>query len=109
MIVEGGEERNGGGGEDGPPDAAAALRHDRRREIVAHLVAAGGEASLVRLASEIAEATGEPLPDVVVELHDVHVPELTGSGLVEYDEDTGAMSLARDPAAVEALLDEHDG
>lgn len=102
------DDRQGGNGDadgDSSPDVVAVLRHDRRREVVTLIVEAGGELSLVALASRVAAATDDTLPDVVIELHDVHLPELTGCGLVEYDDDMGAVTLADDPEEVEAVLE----
>lgn len=92
------------GGDDVPPDVVAALRHDRRRRAVELLRARGGELSLVRLASGLAAETDDPLPDVVIELHDLHLPDLTDCGLVEYDADTGAVSLVASPEVVDTAL-----
>lgn len=96
---------SGDGAGDVSPDVVAALRHTRRREAVEHLRAEEGKLSLVTLASRLAADTDDALPDVIIELHDLHMPELTGCGLVDYDDDTGAVRLDADPEVVETALD----
>lgn len=101
MIVN--SQPDGGDG-DVPSDVVAALEHSRRRAVVELLHSAGGELSLVRLASRLAADRGDTLPDVVVELHDLHLPKLVRCGLVEYDDETGTVTLGADRDVVAAAL-----
>ena len=86
-------------------EMVTALRHDRRRALLEQLLDHDGNLSLVTLASQLAAVTGTSLPDVVIELHDIHLPELTACGLLVYDSDTGAVTLAVDPAVAEAAVE----
>ncbi|MFB6159691.1 MAG: hypothetical protein ABEJ61_00765 [Haloferacaceae archaeon] len=95
---------NAGGDDDVPPDVAAALAHPRRREVVEQLHARGA-LSLVALADRLVADAPGTLPDVVVELHDRHLPELRRCGLLAYDDDTGMVTLAAE-GVVEAAVAE---
>lgn len=101
-------ESNGGAG-DVSSDMVATLQHTRRREVVEHVHAQEGALSLVTLASQLAADTSDRLPDVVIELHDHHLPELTECGLIDYDDDTGTVRLDADPEVVETALDRVSG
>lgn len=87
-----------------PLEVVDVLRNKRRRALVTELLEEG-ELTLVTLASQVATETGTPLPDVVIELHDIHLPKLTDCGLVDYDSGRGDISLALAPETVEAALD----
>lgn len=90
---------------DVPSEVTATLKHGRRREVFRRLSEADGELSLVALANRVAATTDDTLPDVVIELHDVHLPVLIDCGLVEYDDDTGTVTLAHDSGDVETVLE----
>lgn len=97
------------GGPDAPTDVVAALRNEQRRALVDALLEEGGDLTLVTLASKLTTGDDASLPETVIELHDVHLPELTECGVVEFDEDTGQVSLlvSRETAtaALEAATD----
>lgn len=93
-----------GDDEDVPSEMVAALGHTRRRAVVELLHSAGGTLSLARLASRLAADSEDMLPDVVIELHDLHLPELSHCGLVEYEDDTGMVTLDANRDVVEAAL-----
>lgn len=87
-----------------PPEVVNVLRNERCRALVTELLDEGS-LTLVTLASRVAAETDTPLPDVVIELHDVHLPKLTGCRLIDYDSSTGDISLALPPETVETALD----
>ncbi|MFC6989609.1 hypothetical protein ACFQJD_14495 [Haloplanus sp. GCM10025708] len=91
-------------GDDVSPEITAALQHTRRSAVAEKLLEHDGELSLVTLASRLAAERDEKLPNVVVEFHNVHLPELVDCGLVEYDSDTGVVRLVADSDVVEAAL-----
>lgn len=97
----------GPGGDDGgvPSQMVAELRHGRRRQAVETLIDQSGQLSLVALASELAADSDDTLPDVVVELHDVHLPAMQDCGLVAYDADTGAVTCDAAVDVIETALD----
>lgn len=85
-------------------ETVAVLRNRRRRTILTELLDEG-DLTLVTLASRVATETDTPLPDVLIELHDVHLAKLTASGWIQYDSDTGDIALARPSETVEAALE----
>lgn len=97
-------ENDNGGDPEVPPEVVDVLRNERRRDLVTELLDEG-DLTLVTLASRVASETDTPLPDVVIELHDVHLPKLTDCGLVDYDSGNGDISFALSPETTEAALD----
>lgn len=87
-----------------PAEVVDVLLNTRRRDLVIELLDES-DLTLVTLASRVATQTDTPLREVVIELHDVHLPKLTDCGLVEYDSGSGDISLAMSPEIVEAALD----
>lgn len=88
-----------------PKEVLEVLRNRTRRTIVKVLLGES-DLTLVTLASRVAGETETPLADVVIELHDVHLPKLTDSSLVDYDPGTGDISLDLPAETVEAVLEE---
>ena len=93
------------GDHDAPGRIVDVLQHRRRREILEQLLASGGDLSLVGLACRLDRPGHETLPDVVVELQHVHLPELDRRGCVEFDTETGSVSLGLEPDTIEMCLD----
>lgn len=86
------------------------LGNSRRRFIIRQLYRADHELGLKELAAQIAaveegtspeKITNEERQRVYVSLYQTHLPTLTDSGLVEYDNDQNTMSLNR------AALEDH--
>lgn len=95
------------GAHSAPPEVVQVLHNETRRTLVRVLLEES-ELTLVTLASRVASETETPLPDVVIELHDVHLPKLTDCSLVDYDSGKGDISLALSSDTVEAVLSEFE-
>jgi len=84
----------------------ALLSNERRRNVLRHLSANGGEARLRELATEIAAEENGIKPVEVsyaqrkrlyTSLYQSHLPRMERSGVIEYDRNSGAVTLS--PAA----------
>jgi hypothetical protein len=94
------------GGSNAPASVVATLRNERRRDVVAALLDAGSELSLVTLADQLSDAAETPLPVMVVELHDVHLPALASCDAVAFDDESGFVTLLLPPETTAAALRE---
>lgn len=95
-----------------PHDAAVEPADRRpRRQLLEYLLVNGGVADLGELSRAVAAdgaGAGEPVTREAVDraraaLRRRHVPELEGSGVVEYDPEDGAVRLVRPDAALSEL------
>lgn len=85
-------------------DLAAALQHERRRRAVELLAEHEDPLTLIGLVNLLSQRTDDPLPGILMQFHDLHLPELQDSGLVEYDDETGTIQLTPSRDVVEPAL-----
>ena len=91
------------------------LSSPRRRYVLYYLREYGGPVELTDLAEKLAawenDTTVEELPPqarkrVYVSLYQTHVPKLQEAGLIEYDSDSGQLSLSERESPVDPYLGE---
>lgn len=91
------------------------LSSPRRRYVLYYLREYGGPVELTDLAEELAawenDTTVEELSPqarkrVYVSLYQTHVPKLQEAGLIDYDSDSGELSLADETTSVDPYLGE---
>ncbi|MXR40380.1 hypothetical protein GRX01_03285 [Halobaculum sp. WSA2] len=89
-----------------------------RRRFVIHLLRDEGEPiQLSELSDRVAawendlpvdELTDQQIKRVYVSLYQTHIPKLEESGIVEYDSDSGSVSLTSNVSSLDAYLPEED-
>ncbi len=93
------------------------LSNARRRFTISYLREQGGRAELGDLSDEVAawendtdveDLTHQQVKRVYVSLYQTHIPKLEEAGIVEYDSDSGVVSLTSSVSDLEAYLPEED-
>lgn len=89
------------------------LSSPRRRYVLYYLRKEGGPVELTDLAAELAEweydvssedLTKQQRKRIYVSLYQTHVPRLASAGLIEYDSDSGLISLTDDVYQIDSYL-----
>lgn len=101
---------------EGGLDPAFSLLADEHRRHLLYLLREHGSATLDDLADVLTAwlavrhgdgvATPEDRQQIYMRLYHAHVPKLASAGVVEFDEDSGTVTLDRLPPMVDHLLDE---
>lgn len=90
------------------------LSSPRRRYVLYYLRTSGDPVQLTDLAEEVAawenntetpDITEQERKRVYVSLYQTHIPRLAEVGLIEYDDDTGQIALAKEAAGIDQYLD----
>lgn len=93
------------------------LSNQRRRYILLYLSRQDTGATVQELSEQIAmwenDVTAEELSDkqrkrVYVSLYQTHIPKLDESGIIDYDEETGDITLTTQARSVQAYLQEEE-
>jgi hypothetical protein len=93
------------------------LRNPRRRFAISHLEKRQQPVSLSEIAKHVAswendqpveELTDQQVKRVYVSIHQTHIPKLEESGIVEYDADTGQVSINGGARQIEQYLPESE-
>lgn len=105
-----------GGGLDGGLDSTFRLLADEHRRHLLYLVREHESMTLDDLADVLTgwlavrhgddATTPEDRQQMYTRLYHVHVPKLAATGVVEFDEDSGTVTLDALPPAIDHLLDE---
>jgi len=93
------------------------LSNARRRFVISYLRGRDEPVELNELSREVAawenetdvgSLTDQQIKRVYVSLYQTHVPKLSESGLLEYDQDSGEVSLTSNVAVLDTYLPESD-
>lgn len=94
------------------------MSNRRRRFVLTYLREQGGSVPLGKIASALAAAESDTSPEQVdrqarkrayVSLYQTHIPRLTEERIVEYDEETGEVTLLTPAEQVLARIDQGGG
>jgi Flp pilus assembly protein TadB len=94
------------------------LSSPRRRYVLYYLRKEGGPVELTDLAAKLAEweydVSSEELTEqqrkrIYVSLYQTHVPRLASAGLIDYDSDSGLITLTDDVYQIDQFLPNSDG
>lgn len=89
----------------------AVLSNERRRRVLRHLFEPRSSATVTELVDRLvtAELNGHDRPEelterITISLHHIHLPKLAESNLVDFDHESGEVTLNEAAAAIEPHL-----